>query len=52
MRSLSAVLGVDDNAAALVELETDVLKTETGSVGAATDGNEDDVSVELFAETS
>lgn len=44
---LGAVLLVDDNAAAVVGLETDVLQTKTGGVGTATDGDEDDVCLEL-----
>jgi hypothetical protein len=47
VRDLGTVLGVDDHAAALVELEADVLEAETTGVGAATDRNKDDVSAEL-----
>ena len=48
VRGLGAVLRVDDDAAALVHLETNVLETEAGSVGSATDGDEDHVSIELL----
>jgi len=44
---LGAVLLVDDDAAAVVGLETDVLQTETGGVGTATDGDEDNVCLKL-----
>jgi hypothetical protein len=44
---LGAVLLVDDDAAAVVGLETNVVQTETGGVGTATDGDEDNVCVEL-----
>jgi hypothetical protein len=44
---LSAVLLVDDQAAPVVGLEADIVEAETGSVGTATDGDEDDVSVKL-----
>ena len=47
MGELGAVLRVDDDAAALVELEPNVLEAETSSVGATADGNKDDVSLEL-----
>lgn len=43
---LGAVLLVDDKTAALVLLDTDALEVETLGVGAATDGDEDNVSVE------
>ena len=44
---LGAVLLVNDQAAPLISLETNVVKTETGSVWAATDSNEDTVRIEL-----
>lgn len=47
MRDLCAVLLVNDDTAALVGLNTDVLEAKAGSVGSATDGDEDDVSVKL-----
>jgi hypothetical protein len=47
VRNLGAVLLVDDKAAPLVDFETDVVKTKTGSVWAATDGDKDDISVKL-----
>lgn len=47
MRDLCAVLLVDDDTAALVGLNTDVLEAKAGSVGSAADGDEDDVSVKL-----
>jgi len=43
-----AVFLVDDEAATVVSLETDVVEAETGSVGTATDGDEDDISVKLW----
>jgi hypothetical protein len=45
--NLGAVLLVNNQAAPLVGLETDVVETETGSVRTATDGDKDDVSFEL-----
>jgi hypothetical protein len=47
VRELGAVLRVDDDAAALVELEADVLEAEALGVRAAADGDEDDVGFEL-----
>lgn len=47
MRDLGAIFLVDDNAAALIGLDADVFEAEAGCVGAAADGNEDDVGVEL-----
>jgi hypothetical protein len=47
MGNLGTVLLVDDQAAPLVNLETDVVKSETGSVRTATDGDKDDISIEL-----
>lgn len=43
VRGLGAVLGVNDDTAALVNLETSVLQAQTGSVRAATNGHEDNV---------
>jgi hypothetical protein len=45
---LGAVLLVDDQAATVVSLETDVVETKTGSVGTATDSDKDDISVKLW----
>jgi hypothetical protein len=47
VRNLGAVFLVDDQAAPLVHLETNVVETESVGVRAATDSNEDDVGVEL-----
>jgi hypothetical protein len=47
VRDLGAVLRVDDDAAAVVLLETDVLEAEAFGVRPATDGDEDNVSAEL-----
>jgi hypothetical protein len=47
VRNLGAVLLVDDDAAAVVDLETDVVETETGGVGTTADGDEDNVCLEL-----
>lgn len=44
---LGTVLLVDDQAATVVSLETDVVEAEAGSVGTATDSDEDDISVKL-----
>lgn len=44
---LSAVLLVDDDTAALVSLNSNVLKAETGGVGPAADSNEDNVGINL-----
>ena len=44
---LGAVLLVDYEAAFVVDFEADVFETETGGVGAAADGYENDVRVEL-----
>jgi hypothetical protein len=44
---LGAVLLVDDKAAPLVSLQTDVVKTKSSSVGTAADSDENDVSVKL-----
>ena len=43
----SAVLFIDDEAAFVVKVEVEVFEAETGCVGAAADGDEDDVCVEL-----
>jgi hypothetical protein len=48
MGNLGAVFLVDDDAAAVVGLETNVVQTETGGVGTATDGDENNVCVELW----
>ena len=45
--NLGAVLLVDDQAAPVVGLKADVVQTKTRCVWAATDGNENDVSVHL-----
>lgn len=45
---LGAVLGVDDDTAALVELHANVLEAEAFSVGATADGDKDDFGVNLF----
>ena len=42
-----AVFGVDDQAAAVVGFETDGFEAEAGGIGAAANGDEDDVCVEL-----
>jgi len=47
MGELGAEFLVDDEAAAVVGFDADVLETETGCVGAAADGDEDDVGFEL-----
>jgi hypothetical protein len=47
MGDLGAVLGVNDHAAALVELEANVLEAEVFGVRATADGDKDDVSFEL-----
>lgn len=47
VRDLGAVFLVNDQAAAVVGLETNVLKAKTGRVWATTDGDEDDVCFEL-----
>ena len=44
---LGAILLVDDEATFVVDLETDVFKTEAGGIGAATYGYEYDVRIEL-----
>lgn len=46
---LGAVLGVDDDTAALILLEANVLKAETLGVGAATDSDKDDITLELYS---
>jgi hypothetical protein len=45
--NLGAVLLVDDEAAPLVALETNVVETKTVGVRAATDSDKDDISVKL-----
>jgi hypothetical protein len=47
VRDLGAVFLVDDDAAAVVELDTDLLEAEAAGEGAATDGNEYDVGFDL-----
>lgn len=47
VRDLGAVFGVDDNTAALIKLHTNVLKTETLSVRATANGDEDDLGIKL-----
>jgi len=47
MGNLGAVLLVDDQAAALVNLEVDVVEAETRGVWAATDSDKNDVSIDL-----
>ena len=47
VREFGAILFVDYEAAFVVEFEADVFETEAGGVGAAADGYEDDVGVEL-----
>jgi hypothetical protein len=44
---LGAVLLVDDQAATVVSLEANVVETQTGSVGTATNSDKDDISVKL-----
>ena len=44
---LGAVLGVDDDAAALILLEANVLEAETLGIGAAADSDKDDIALEL-----
>jgi hypothetical protein len=45
--NLGAVLLVDDEAAPLVALETNVVETKTVGVGAAADSDKDDIGVKL-----
>jgi hypothetical protein len=45
--NLGAVLLVDDEAAPLVALETNVVETKTVGVRAATDSDKDDIGVKL-----
>jgi hypothetical protein len=52
VRDLGAVLLVDDEAAAVVGLKTDLLETETCGVGTTADGDEADVGVELGRDVS
>jgi hypothetical protein len=52
VRDLGAVLLVDHEAATVVGLKTDLLEAETGGVGATTDGDEADVSIELEIDMS
>lgn len=47
VREFGAVLFVDYEPAFVVDFEADVFETETGGVGTAADGYEDDVGVEL-----
>ena len=47
VRELGTVLFVDYETAFVVDFEADVFQTETGRVGAAANGYEDDVRVEL-----
>jgi hypothetical protein len=47
VRDLSAVLLVDDEAAPLVTLETNVVETKTRGVGAAADSDKNNVGVKL-----
>lgn len=47
MWQLSPVLFVDDQAALVVDIQSDVFKTQSGSIRSAADGNEDDVGFEL-----
>ena len=47
VREFGSVLFVDYEAAFVVDFEADIFETETGGVGAAADGYEDDVCVEL-----
>ena len=46
---LGAVLLVDDQAAAVIGLKTDVVETKTGSVRTAANGDEDNISVKGFS---
>lgn len=48
VRDLGTVLLVNDNAATLVNLNSEVLETETLSVGTATDSNEDNIGIKLI----
>jgi hypothetical protein len=48
VRNLGAVFLVDDQAASLVNLETDVVKTKSRGVRAAADSDEDNIGVELY----
>lgn len=48
MGDLGSVLGVDDDTATLVQLKTNVLKTQTAGVGSSTDGNENNVRLNLL----
>lgn len=52
MREFGSVLFVDYEAAFVVDFEADVFETETGGVGAAADGYEDDVCIELVGMVS
>lgn len=45
---LGSVLGVNDDTAAVVSLEANVLKAEAAGVGSSTNGNEDDVGLDRF----
>jgi len=47
MGNLGAVLLVDDQAAALVNLEADVVEAETRGVWAAADSDKNDVGIDL-----
>lgn len=42
-----AIFLIDDNATALVGLDSDIFEAEAGGIGAAADSDEDDIGVEL-----
>lgn len=44
---LGSVLGVDDNTAALVDLEANVLKAKASGVGSSANGNKNDIGLNL-----
>jgi len=46
---LGAVLGIDNDAATLVDLEADIFKAETSGVRTATDSYKYDIGIELNA---
>jgi hypothetical protein len=52
VRDLGSVLGVDDDAAALVQLEANVLQAQALSVGTAADGDQDNLGINLLTRIS
>jgi hypothetical protein len=48
VRNLRSIFGIDDNTATLIELQTNIFEAKSASVWSTTNGNENNIRVQLF----